>query len=95
MLAAFKRLLPVPTSLSSKDHYKLDINELNQTIKSVVHPFLFESMRSTDKHFFLARRMLGASVIVMSNPRNPTGQVIEGRDLERLVGLSREGVTLV
>ncbi|KAK9894398.1 PLP-dependent transferase [Cystobasidium minutum MCA 4210] len=72
MLAAFRRLLPVPTSLSSKDHYKLDIDELHNTITT-----------------------MGVSVVVMSNPRNPTGQVIKGEELNRLVDLSRQGVTLV
>lgn len=47
--------------------------------------------------FFIinANRSLGASVIVMSNPRNPTGQVIKGEELEELVEISRTGVTLV
>lgn len=35
MLAAFRRLLPVPTSLSSGDKYKLHVPELDNTIKSV------------------------------------------------------------
>jgi aspartate/methionine/tyrosine aminotransferase len=32
----------------------------------------------------------GLGVIVASNPRNPTGQVIEGRDLEELTRIARE-----
>ena len=40
-------------------------------------------------------RSMGISVIVASNPRNPTGQVIEGEELEKLVQLGREGTTLV
>lgn len=37
----------------------------------------------------------GLSVIIASNPRNPTGQVIAGKDLKELVSLSREGTTLI
>jgi aspartate/methionine/tyrosine aminotransferase len=33
--------------------------------------------------------------VLASNPRNPTGQVIEGDELKRLVGLSQEGTTTV
>ncbi|KAJ9121545.1 hypothetical protein QFC22_002164 [Naganishia vaughanmartiniae] len=38
---------------------------------------------------------MSVSVIIASNPRNPTGQAIAGKDLENLVALSRERVTLV
>lgn len=38
---------------------------------------------------------MGISVIVLSNPRNPTGQVIKGKDLEEVVQLAREGTTVV
>ncbi|TDL24937.1 PLP-dependent transferase [Rickenella mellea] len=37
----------------------------------------------------------GLSVILASNPRNPTGQVIAGNDLKTLVDLSRESTTLI
>jgi len=37
----------------------------------------------------------GISVLIASNPRNPTGQVIKGNDLKELVSLSREGTTLI
>jgi len=37
----------------------------------------------------------GISVVLASNPRNPTGQVIKGNDLKDLVSLSREGTTLI
>ncbi|KAI0247071.1 pyridoxal phosphate-dependent transferase [Lactifluus subvellereus] len=41
-------------------------------------------------------RTQGLSVIVASNPRNPTGQVIRGEALEELVAISREStVTLI
>jgi len=34
-------------------------------------------------------------VIIASNPRNPTGQVIQGKELKELVALGREGTTLI
>ncbi|EJD53161.1 aminotransferase [Auricularia subglabra TFB-10046 SS5] len=37
----------------------------------------------------------GLTVIVASNPRNPTGQAIEGDDLKELVSLSREHCTVI
>ncbi|KAL0946818.1 hypothetical protein HGRIS_012987 [Hohenbuehelia grisea] len=40
-------------------------------------------------------RNQGLAVILASNPRNPTGQVIKGHELKELVALSREGSTIV
>ncbi|KAI9571379.1 pyridoxal phosphate-dependent transferase [Boletus coccyginus] len=40
-------------------------------------------------------RTQGLAVIIASNPRNPTGQVIAGKDLKELVALSKEGTTLI
>jgi aspartate/methionine/tyrosine aminotransferase len=37
----------------------------------------------------------GLAVILASNPRNPTGQVIKGNDLKELVSLGREGTTVI
>jgi bifunctional pyridoxal-dependent enzyme with beta-cystathionase and maltose regulon repressor activities len=37
----------------------------------------------------------GISVVVASNPRNPTGQAIEGHELESLVQMSRKGTTVI
>jgi aspartate/methionine/tyrosine aminotransferase len=37
----------------------------------------------------------GLAVVLASNPRNPTGQVIKGKELEDLVQISREGCTLI
>ncbi|KAF9013940.1 pyridoxal phosphate-dependent transferase [Cyathus striatus] len=37
----------------------------------------------------------GIAVILASNPRNPTGQVIRGHELKELVALSREGSTVI
>ncbi|KAK1236446.1 hypothetical protein PQX77_000327 [Marasmius sp. AFHP31] len=37
----------------------------------------------------------GLAVILASNPRNPTGQVIQGKDLKELVQLGREGTTII
>ncbi|PAV23815.1 aminotransferase [Pyrrhoderma noxium] len=40
-------------------------------------------------------RSQGLSVILASNPRNPTGQVIRDEELKSLVSLSRESTTLI
>jgi len=40
-------------------------------------------------------RSQGLAVIIASNPRNPTGQVIKGQDLKELVEVSRENSTTV
>ncbi|CAK5265317.1 unnamed protein product [Mycena citricolor] len=37
----------------------------------------------------------GLAVILASNPRNPTGQVIKGKDLKELVAIGREGTTVI
>ncbi|SGY20794.1 BQ5605_C016g08146 [Microbotryum silenes-dioicae] len=37
----------------------------------------------------------GLSVVVASNPRNPTGQVIHSEELEQLVDLGRQGTTII
>lgn len=37
----------------------------------------------------------GIQVILASNPRNPTGQVIRGNELKELVAVAREHVTLI
>ncbi|KAG6862053.1 hypothetical protein C0995_007183 [Termitomyces sp. Mi166 len=37
----------------------------------------------------------GLAVILASNPRNPTGQVIKGNDLKELVALGHEGTTVI
>ncbi|KAG1891450.1 pyridoxal phosphate-dependent transferase [Suillus subluteus] len=37
----------------------------------------------------------GLAVVIASNPRNPTGQVIAGKELKELVSLSRENTTIV
>jgi aspartate/methionine/tyrosine aminotransferase len=38
-------------------------------------------------------RTQGLEVVLMSNPRNPTGQVVQGEELKELVELSRESGT--
>ncbi|PFH54247.1 hypothetical protein AMATHDRAFT_53129 [Amanita thiersii Skay4041] len=40
-------------------------------------------------------RNQGLAVIIASNPRNPTGQVMKGHDLKELISLSREGTTVI
>jgi aspartate/methionine/tyrosine aminotransferase len=37
----------------------------------------------------------GLAVVIASNPRNPTGQVIAGKELKELVSLSRENTTII
>lgn len=37
----------------------------------------------------------GLAVVIASNPRNPTGQVVAGKDLKELVSLSRENTTII
>ncbi|KAK4689150.1 hypothetical protein P7C73_g960, partial [Tremellales sp. Uapishka_1] len=72
VLSVFKRLVPIPTTLSAKDKYKLNIDELKREIAN-----------------------LSLNVVVASNPRNPTGQCIQGEDLAELVHLSRDKTTIV
>lgn len=40
-------------------------------------------------------RTQGLEVVLASNPRNPTGQVIEGEDLKALVNTARESSATV
>jgi aspartate/methionine/tyrosine aminotransferase len=37
----------------------------------------------------------GIAVIIASNPRNPTGQIIQGKDLKELVDICHESATTV
>ncbi|KAG8818548.1 hypothetical protein FRC17_010792 [Serendipita sp. 399] len=37
----------------------------------------------------------GLSVLLASNPRNPTGQLIQGEELKELIGLSKSKTTLI
>lgn len=72
VLSVFKRLVPIPTALTAKDNYKLNIEQLKREISN-----------------------LSLQVIIASNPRNPTGQCIEGDDLRDLVQMSRDKTTIV
>ncbi|KDR81727.1 hypothetical protein GALMADRAFT_239893 [Galerina marginata CBS 339.88] len=40
-------------------------------------------------------RTQGLAVVLASNPRNPTGQVIKGNDLKEVVSLTKEGTTVI
>jgi len=70
VLGAFKRLVPVPTTLEADDNYHLNIAQTRKDI-----------------------RTQGLQVIIASNPRNPTGQVIRDGELKELVDLARETTT--
>lgn len=72
MLSVFRRLVPIPSALSSEDNYKLHIDKIKENIDQ-----------------------MGLSVLFASNPRNPTGQAVEGSELEELVQVSRNGQTVV
>lgn len=90
VLSAFKRLVPVPTVYG---HFAL-------RSWIVCSRFIF-SLESKSKYRLDIEQTkkdintLGLSVLIASNPRNPTGQVIKGNDLKELVSLSREGSTLI
>ncbi|KAH8099553.1 pyridoxal phosphate-dependent transferase [Cristinia sonorae] len=73
VLSAFRRLVPVPTSLDAENNYAMDLKQIKKDIMTQ-----------------------GLQVILASNPRNPTGQVIQGKELDDLVKLARDTqVTLV
>ncbi|CEQ39636.1 SPOSA6832_01201, partial [Sporobolomyces salmonicolor] len=38
---------------------------------------------------------MGLSAVMLSNPHNPTGQVIHGEELKRLVDIARKGTTMI
>jgi len=48
-------------------------------------------------HFDIVKQEIqrGLSVLLTSNPRNPTGQVLEGKDLEEVQDLCRDKCTLI
>ncbi|KAH0830726.1 pyridoxal phosphate-dependent transferase [Lanmaoa asiatica] len=79
VLSAFKRLVPVPTVSCSPTMLMLYQDKYRLDIDQ------------TKKDI----RTQGLAVIIASNPRNPTGQVIAGKDLKEFVALSKEGTTLI
>ncbi|KZT09777.1 aminotransferase [Laetiporus sulphureus 93-53] len=70
VLGAFKRLVPVPTTLEEDDGYRFNLSQVRKDI-----------------------RTQGLQVIMASNPRNPTGQVIRDQELNDLVALARDTTT--
>lgn len=90
VLSAFKRLVPVPTVYG---HFVLHCcNARSRFIFSLESKSKYRlDIEQTKKDI----NTLGLSVLIASNPRNPTGQVIKGNDLKELVSLSREGSTLI
>ncbi|KIK31031.1 hypothetical protein PISMIDRAFT_20525 [Pisolithus microcarpus 441] len=85
VLSAFKRLVPVPTACVFILYPRLF------TDLSLVWTPSFSGANEKQRDI----QTQGLSVIIASNPRNPTGQVIAGKDLKELVSLSREGTTLI
>jgi aspartate/methionine/tyrosine aminotransferase len=53
------------------------------------------SIPNPDTHFQKDIAHQGLSVILASNPRNPTGQCIKGNDLKELVELHKLGPTVI
>ncbi|KAG9318641.1 pyridoxal phosphate-dependent transferase [Chiua virens] len=95
VLSAFKRLVPVPTVPTSvlilcQNKYRLNI-EQTKVCSSLVFPPL--DAIDHDRQRDICTQ--GLAVIIASNPRNPTGQVIAGKDLKELVALSKEGTTVI
>lgn len=72
MLSSFRKLVPIPSTLSEEDAYHLNVDKLKKDIHE-----------------------MGLSVVVASNPRNPTGQVIKGEELTKLCQLGKDGTTLI
>jgi aspartate/methionine/tyrosine aminotransferase len=90
LLSIFRRLVPVPTALKASNGYKLDI------VAFRVSPPLV-SMNCPSQNCVPQNEVKekGISVVVASNPRNPTGQAIEGHELESLVEMAAQGTTVV
>jgi bifunctional pyridoxal-dependent enzyme with beta-cystathionase and maltose regulon repressor activities len=82
-LSAFRRLVPIPTALSQEVmlNCRKDIKIYLTGYQSKYKLDIDQVERSMHEQ--------GLAVVLASNPRNPTGQVIEGEDLKRLVGCVR------
>ncbi|KIM60651.1 hypothetical protein SCLCIDRAFT_1183389 [Scleroderma citrinum Foug A] len=85
VLSAFKRLVPVPTAYISRVEF-IQFSDLLAT-QNKYRLDIEQTKRDI--------RTQGLAVIIASNPRNPTGQMIAGKELKELVCLSREGTTLI
>jgi aspartate/methionine/tyrosine aminotransferase len=67
LLTTFKGFVPIPILLSSRNGYRIPLDELRREIVG-----------------------RGLSSILFSNPCNPTGQLVEGEELDGWVALARE-----
>ncbi|OJA10209.1 hypothetical protein AZE42_05130 [Rhizopogon vesiculosus] len=94
VLSAFKRLVPVPTacigSQGASSSIKCNLELAERTPLDRTNTVLI-----SNKPGFKDIRTQGLSVVIASNPRNPTGQVIAGKELKELVSLSRESTTII
>lgn len=95
MLSVFKNLVPVPSALSAEDKYKLHIDTLKKEMQDMSLSVIVASNREcafcsacTVLNFTEHRAFTWIA-------RNPTGQSIAGKDLEDLVSLSRDKVSIV
>ncbi|KAF8636506.1 hypothetical protein AX17_003320 [Amanita inopinata Kibby_2008] len=83
VLSAFRRLVPVPTVHAP--FTRTTINSLDPK-----HKYRLD-IEQTKKDI----QNQGLAVIIASNPRNPTGQVIRGHELRELASLSHDGTTII
>lgn len=91
VLSVFKNLVPVPSALSAEDKYKLHIETLKKEMQDMSLSVIVASNRESS-HMHCVD---GLDKRIYRIARNPTGQAIVGDDLEELVRLSRDKVTLI
>jgi len=95
--------LPSFTGLSDSSNFSFRLNSYDQilgTFKRIVP--LPSILHEEDAYHLSPAKLeqqindLGLTALMLSNPHNPTGQVIHGEELKRLVDISREkGTTLI
>jgi aspartate/methionine/tyrosine aminotransferase len=86
MLSIFKRLVPIPNALKAKNRYQIHPKKLRHEVKFL--PFSLLLIHSCSLLLQIAEK--GLSVILESNPCNPTGQVIQGEELKQRIDCARE-----
>lgn len=92
VLSVFKNLVPVPSALSAEDKYKLHIETLKKEMEDMSLSVIVASNRKFSRYLQIKQKL---RCLVVFSARNPTGQAIVGDDLEELVQLSRDKVTLI